>query len=264
MVWLTSQSIGPLVVGCLVIAALVAVTARFAIRALVPVDERSSVAAIAGPLMPALGAAFAILAALTLANQASALASAQVIVSHEAADASRLAWAATTPGVVGTVAIHAALQDYLGAVRDDEWRDRDALDGNDPATSAALAQLERTVRAEALRPEIGTPTSTELLAALDALTTERRARLAAGGRQLPGLYVITLAIAGVALIANASALTIGVRRRSAFLVVGLAAVIGLSMALLFAIGAPLNGAIHVGGSPIDAVRQQLLDGFFHP
>ena len=54
---------------------------------------------IAAPLMPALGAVFALLMSLTLAAEASFLASAQGIVSNEAADASRLAWAATSPGV---------------------------------------------------------------------------------------------------------------------------------------------------------------------
>ena len=49
--------------------------------------------------MPALGATFAVLMALTLAGEAARLRSAQDIVSTEAAQASRLAWASTSTGV---------------------------------------------------------------------------------------------------------------------------------------------------------------------
>jgi hypothetical protein len=99
---------------------------------------------------------------------------------------------------------------------------------------------------------------------LDALTTDRRARLAAASRQLPGLYVITLAITDAALIVNASVLTIGGRWRSALLVYSLSIVIGLSMALLFALGTPWRGPIQVNGQPIDAIIQGLTSGYFHP
>src|SRR5690349_8913315 len=70
MVWLTSQSVAALVPGCLAVAALVAIGSRLLIRALVPASAREGSNAIAAPLMPALGAAFAILVAITLANEA--------------------------------------------------------------------------------------------------------------------------------------------------------------------------------------------------
>ncbi len=63
---------------------------------------------IAAPLMPALGAVFAVLMALTLASEAGYLHSAQDIVSTEAEAASRLASAATTPGI-RTAVIQTAL-----------------------------------------------------------------------------------------------------------------------------------------------------------
>ncbi len=263
MVWLTSRPMGVLVVGCLAVAAVVAVVARLAVRALVPEDERDAATAVAAPLMPALGAAFAILAALTLASEATSLGTARTIVSSEASAASRLAWAATTPGI-DTAPIHDSLRAYLDATRTHEWHDDAAAEGDDPATAAALADLERTVREDAARPELGSATSTELLASLDALTTGRRDRLAAASRQLPGLYVVTLAVAGIALIANAGVLTIRVRRRTALIVGGLAMVVGLSMALLFAIGAPWRGPLEVGTRPIDAVVSDLDSGYFHP
>ena len=159
--------------GCLAVAALVAFASRLAVRALVPTGERDSAYAIAAPLMPALGAAFAILIALTLANEAGYLTSAQGIVSNEAADASRLAWAATSPGV-HSAPIQAALLDYLRATRNNEWHGANAADGDDAPTANALATLERVVRTEAARPALGTPTSTELLASLDAVTNDRR------------------------------------------------------------------------------------------
>jgi hypothetical protein len=52
--------------------------------------------------------------------------------------------------------------------------------------------------------------------------------------------------------------------RSALLVGGLAVVIGLSLALLFAIGTPWRGAITVSGQPIDTVVRDLNAGYFHP
>jgi len=88
---------------------------------------------------------------------------------------------------------------------------------------------------EAVRPELVTPAGTELLVSLDLLTTGRRTRNAAASRELPLLYVITLVASGVALIANAGALTFRSSLRTSLLLVGLAGVVGLSLALLFAL-----------------------------
>jgi len=261
MTWLTSLPAAVLVAGGLGFALLVLIGARLALRALIPTAERDT-STIAAPLMPALGAAFAILIALSLASEASFLASAQGIVSNEAADASRLAWAATSPGV-SPAPIQSALLGYLHATRAYEWHGNNASNGDDPATAHALANLERAVRAQAARPALGTPTSTELLASLDALTNDRRARLAAASHQLPALYVVVLALSGTALLVNASALTLRSRLRPALLIGGLAVVIGLSLALLFALGTPWRGPITVSGQPIDAVVRDLHAGYFH-
>jgi hypothetical protein len=128
----------------------------------------------------------------------------------------------------------------------------------------AIASLENAVRTQAARPALGTPASTELLASLDALTSDRRARLAAASHQLPVLYVAVLVLTGAALIVNATTLTLRSGWRSALLVGGLSAVIGLSLALLFALGTPWRGSITVSGHPIDAVIQDLNIGYFHP
>jgi hypothetical protein len=263
VVWLTSQSLGLLVPACLALALLVAVSSRLAIRALIPDSERDAAHAVAAPLMPALGATFAILMALTLASEAGSFTSAQQIVSNEAADASRVAWAATSPGVQRHP-VQTALGGYLLAARRYEWHGANAANGNDPATAHAISKLQRVVRAQAARTTLGTPSSSELLGAVDALVSDRRARLAAASHEPPGLYVITLVVSGVALIANASALTIRKKRRVAVLIGGLTIVIGLSIALLFALGTPWRGPMVVSGHPIDAVIHDLATGYFRP
>jgi hypothetical protein len=99
---------------------------------------------------------------------------------------------------------------------------------------------------------------------MDALTADRRARLAAASRQLPSLYVITLAVSGAALIANAGVLTMRAGFRSALIIGGLTLVIGLSIALIFALGTPWQGTIVVSGGPIDGVIHDITTGYFHP
>ncbi len=175
MDWLTSLPAGVVVFGCLALAVAVAFVARVVVRAVVPADEHGNVSQIAAPLMPALGAVFGILMALTLANEASQLRTAQDIVADEAAAASRLAWAATGPGV-DSAAIHDALGGYLEDTRSDEWHG-DAAAGGDTAVATDIAALEHAVRAEAARSEIGSAASTELLASLDSVTTLRRHRV---------------------------------------------------------------------------------------
>src|SRR5690349_21332316 len=216
MTWLTSLPTAVLVISGLVLALLAATGGRLAVRALIPAAERDGAHAIAAPLMPALGAIFALLMGLTLASEVGFLASAQGIVSNEAADASRLAWAATGPGV-DSEPIQSALLGYLQATRAHEWNGSNAANGDDRATTHAIARLENAVRAQAARTTLGTPASTELLASIDALTSDRRARLAAASRQLPSLYVAALLLTGVALIVNATALTLRSGRRAALL-----------------------------------------------
>jgi hypothetical protein len=108
-----------MVVGWLARAFVIAAASRIAIRALVPATERDHMPSIAAPLMPALGATFAVLVALTLTSEAGYLRSAQDIVSNEAQQASRLAWATTSPGVetAATAPMQRALADYLRSTR---------------------------------------------------------------------------------------------------------------------------------------------------
>ncbi|MGW3829059.1 bestrophin-like domain [Streptomyces sp. NPDC004044] len=261
MNWLTSLPAVVLVVGWLFLALLVASVARVGVRVLVPVGEQDRVPQIATPLMPTLGAAFAIFAALSLASEAGYLRAAEGLVSDEAAATSRLAWAATSPRVQSEP-IHAALLDYLQTTRVREWEGAAAASGDDPATARAIARLERSVRAEAARPELGTPASTELLVSLDSVTSSRRARVAAASRDVPALYVVTLVASGLALIVNAGALIFRSSLRTSLLVVGIASVVGLSLALLFALSAPWSGPFIVSGHPLDVVIGDLKSSFF--
>jgi hypothetical protein len=259
--WLTSLPAVVLVVGWLFLALLVAAVARVGVRALVPAGEQDRVPQMVAPLMPTLGAAFAIFAALSLASEAGYLRAAEGLVSDEAAAASRLAWAATSPRVQSEP-IHTALLDYLQTTRVREWEGAAAASGNDPATVRAIARLERSVRAEAARPELGTPASTELLVSLDSATSSRRARVAAASRHVPALYVVTLVASGLALIVNAGALSFRSSLRTSLLVAGLASVVGLSLALLFSLSAPWRGPLIVSGHPLDAIIGDLESGFF--
>jgi hypothetical protein len=261
MTWLASLPAGVLFTIATVLALLIGYASRVATRAIVPTDERDHIQTIAAPLMPALGATFAVLMALTLASEATYLRSAQDIVSNEAAQASRLAWAATNANVE-TAPIQSALTDYLRATRAHEWHRSGTAEREDPDVARTLANLERLVRTATARAAVSTPTSTELLTALDALTAARRDRLAAGSREIPLLYVLTLVASGVALIANAGALTFRSSVRTSLLIVGLAVVVAFSLALLFALSAPWDGPLIVSGQPIDTIVRDLSTGFF--
>ena len=210
--------------------------------------------------MPAFGAVFGILMAFTIASEASYLKSAQEIIAGEAGAASRLAWAATAPGV-DPEPIHLALQDYLEATRATEWQGDAAASGT-PLVAARIATLERAVRSAASSEELGSPEGTALIVSLDALTSGRRSRTAAADRHIPVLYVVTLIASGIALIVNAGALGLRSSVRTSLLLISLAAVVGLSMALMFSLTAPWRGGLVVSGQPIDSIIEDLRAGVF--
>ena len=69
-------------------------------------------------------------------------------------------------------------------------------------------------------------------------------------------------VSGLALIANAGALVFRSSLRTSLMVVGIASVVGLSLALLFALAAPWTGPLHVSGHPLDSILADLNSGFF--
>lgn len=86
--------------------------------------------------------------------------------------------------------------------------------------------------------------------------------VAPASREVPTLYVVTLLVSGLALIVNSGALVFRSSLRTSLLVVGVASVVGLSLALLFALSMPWGGALVVSGHPLDAVIGDLKSGFF--
>lgn len=222
-------------------------------------DDLASAHPVAAPLMPALGAVFALLAATTIGAEAAQFRSASDDASAEAAAASRMAWAATSPEV-DTATIQRDLTAYLAATRRTEWRAGDA-DGS-PAAMAALARLERGVRTEAATKDLGSAQAGELLAALDSLTSLRRGRLAHASNELPDGYLLVVLLSGLALVANAAALAIDRPGRVALLTGGLVVVVAVTLALLIAISSPFAGGFIVSGRPIDAVLFDLRAGAF--
>jgi hypothetical protein len=262
MVWLTSQSVWLLVVGCLVVAVVVAFGSRYLALWILPAEEREEAHSIAAALMTAFAAAFALLTALTLANEVSSLSSAQTTVSAEAAAASALAWSSTNPGVQSAT-LQTALRNYLVATRTFEWHGAASANGDDSQTANALAVLERTVRAQAARPEVGSATSTELLTNMDELTSQRRIRIADAGHSIPDFYAVLVVVVGLALIVNTSIVGIRGGLRASLVTISLSIVIALSIALLFSLATPWRGAIQVSGHPIDTVITDLNTNYFH-
>ena len=110
--------------------------------------EREEVRGRAIPMMPAFGAMFAVLTAITLSSEAGYLKSAQDGVARS--PPRRRGWRGRrrTPASI-PAPIHAALERYLVATRTYEWSGDAAATGDDPQTADALADLERAVRSAA-------------------------------------------------------------------------------------------------------------------
>ena len=203
--------------------------------------------------MPALGAVFALLTATSLAAEAGQYRSAEDNVSAEAAAASRMAWASTSPGIDS--------RDHPGRPRrvphlhpGPEWKGGDR-DG-DPKTMRALGELERTVRVRgggqdgrqrpgrraarlARQPHVAAPPA----------PGHRRQRAA---RALPDRG----ADVGPGARGQLGRARHHPPARLAALTAGLVVVVALALALLVAISAPFRGGFIVEGGPIDAVRDQ--------
>jgi hypothetical protein len=257
---LVSLPVWLVVIGALLIGTLVAIGARTALRRWLS-DEQVGVAAVAGPLMPALGAVFALLAALALSGEATELRTSEHDVAAEAAAASRLAWASTTPGV-DSEAVQERLVAYLRSTRHDEWSGTGG--GGAVVTRQAVSDLERVVRDQAASSDLGSAQAGELLGSMDALTSMRRERLATSAHEMPVLYLVVVATAGLALVVNAAALAVDRHQRVAWLTAGLIVVVALVIALLIGITSPFRGGFVADGTEIDVVRVDLEDSLFAP
>ena len=225
-----------------------------------PPPSGRDVQGVVAPLMPALGATFAVLMAITLSSEAGYLKSAQDLVSAEAA-------AGGPPGVGG--------DEPRGRQRRGSSRRCSTTCGPPrPRSGRAMTRPGATTRRRGRRSPRWSASCGPRPPGQRARhagehgavgVARRRSRRHAGrasaaaSRDLPTLYVVTLVASGVALIANAGALVVGVGRRPSLLVGGLAVVVGLSLALLFSITEPWRGPLVVLG-PADRRRRRRPPG----
>jgi hypothetical protein len=210
--------------------------------------------------MPALGAAFAVLAAFAVADAASGLREAEADVSREANAAARLAWAATA-ATDGGDAIQANLLAYVDETISREWRGIDQLSAGAGPAFERLVELERAVRVEAASDRLDVPQRSELLAAVDDVSGARRARFAAAEPVAAGVIWL-LVLTASALVINATVLTIGRERRAAAVLAGLVLVTGVSIATVVTLGAPFSGSFGASTRPLADVATDLRSDRF--
>ena len=258
-------SINPwvLVVSSIVFFAGAAVLTRLLAHRYVPDEDKPKVLAIVGPLTPALAALFAVMVAFTVVNEAGYLRVAQSAASSEATASSRLAWAATNPGV-DTVAVQDALADYIEVMVGPEWTKTFEDEPILGPVERGLRRLETVTRDQATRPGLPASVSSELLAGLDGVTMARRDRIAEASRGIPMSYLLVLVITGLALVVNVALLTLWGGHASLVLVGGVALVVALALALLIGISAPFAGPLVVDHAALDRVLIDLQHGVFRP
>ncbi|HEX9259811.1 MAG TPA: hypothetical protein VF855_09780 [Acidimicrobiales bacterium] len=254
MSWLATVPLPALVVLFVGGSAVVALGGRFLGHRVFRGAEPSA-AAIATPLMPALGAAFAVLAAFAVADAAGGLRDAEAAAGREANAAARVAWASTATQDQG-VAIRASLLAYLDATLESEWRDIDGISAGEGAAFDELQALERVIRNTARTEDIGTPQTTELLAGLDGVGGARRSRFTEAS-PVPAGIVILLALSGVALVLTATVISLGRERRATIVLTGLVLVTGLSLATVVTLGSPFSGSFGASPRPLVDVAGDL-------
>ena len=250
-----------LVVASILVFAGVAAVTRVVAARVGGEEQRSRVVAIVGPLTPALAALFSVMVAFTVVTEAGYLRTGQDLASDEAAAASRLAWASTNPSIDGA-AIRADLAEYLATVVRVDWSGRAEGERTPPAVARVTRRLEATTRARADAAGVSSAVASELLTALDGVTSTRRELVAESTRRIPTGYLAMLALAGVALVVNVSVLTVSGRRRTMGLIVGVVLVVSTSLALLVGVSASFAGPLRVDHDALDRVVADLRSGYF--
>jgi hypothetical protein len=222
--------------------------------------DTSSAVSVAPPLMPALGTAFAVLAAFAVASAATGLRDAETAVSDEANSAARLAWAISSVGPESSV-LRSELQTYLDTTLATEWRRIDQISAGQGGAMASLTALERSVRSLAASEQLGTPQRSELLGAIDDIAAARRTRFATA-TPVAGGVVVLLVLSAVALVLNATVLLLDRRRRVGAMLAGLVVVTGLSISMVITLGAPFSGSFGAAARPLAGVADDLRSGVF--
>jgi hypothetical protein len=255
--WLIDE---PTVVVLLVLSALfgMVVLVAMLIARRLPTHPTHSVAA---PLMPALGAAFGVLVAITIANEAVNYRAAQDGVVAEAATGARLAWASTNKAI-DTTAVQDALLAYVDATRVDGWAALGRGQSGSAVARDRLADLQRLVHQQAAVTGLGSAQASELLTSVDDLSRLRRTRIDVAGRGLDNLYLFVILLSGAALIVNAILLTVGQRRVLVAVPAGLVLVVVAAVSLAVGLGAPFRGGLEVSRAPLTTLAADLRTGYF--
>lgn len=257
MSWLASLPAWLLVVVSVAVFVGIAMGARELFERVSRNHPRDNHYAVAASLMPGICAIFGIIAALTLINQVGNLHNAQRAVSNEASAAARLAWA-TDPAPTETV--KDPLERFIAADTGPGW-EITVKDPLPPPVADSLRSLESGVRLLATDQGTSSQAGSEMLAAMDDLATARRERVIAQSTDLPVLFLVALFLAGLAVVVNAAALTVG-RPYTWRLIVPVVAVVAVDVALVIALWMPFSGAIQASDQPLVDVARQLQQGFF--
>jgi hypothetical protein len=259
MSWLADRSLWLLLLMFVGGLAAVAIGGQWAARRIFGESGPSAIA-VATPLMPAFGTAFAVLAAFAVSNAATGLRDAQLDVGKEATAAAKLAWAATGAGEDGRQ-VQIDLQSYLDATLATEWRDIDRISAGQGGAFDELTALEQSTRTLAAGEQLGTPQRAELLSALDDLSGARRGRFASA-TPIAGGVVALLALSAIAMMLNVAVLTLGRERRVSLTLIGLVVVTGMSIACVVTLGGPFSGSFGAGARPLLDVANDLRSGRF--
>ncbi len=233
---------------------------------IVPLEGETNLALVAGPLIPALGAMFAFLAAFAINTEWGQLRDAQHAAELEADAAACFALISESPGLDATE-LRGLLQTYLHHVVTDEWPLLPSGRGSQHARDA-LAQLFRRTREVVTTPQVSPVTGADILSSVDTMVALRRDRLSAAGRTMPPALLLLAFVSGVVLCLDAVLIALPHQQWVGIAVGGIVVVTALALALIVAVSAPYRGSISVDPLPIvivlDEVRGADLDAIGPP
>lgn len=234
------------------------IVAAVVLGRIVPAESKRNLALVATPLVPALGALFAFLAAFAINTEWGQLRDAQHAVELEADAAARFALVVASPGLDGP-GLRRLLYRYLHTLVADEWPRLPEGRGSERARDG-LAQLFAETRRIVAAPTTGVVTGTDLLGAVDALVTLRRDRLAHASRSMPPALLLLAFVSGVVLCLDAVLVALPYREWEAITVGGVVIVTALALALVVAISAPYRGTLSVDPHAVALVTEQVGQG----
>lgn len=232
--------------------------ARVVLDAVVPAESQRNLALVAAPIVPALGALFAFIAAFAINTEWGQLRDAQLAAEAEGDAAARFALVVESPGLDGP-RLRRLLHDYLRHLVDDEWRRLPEGHGSEAARDAlgALFSETRTIVAD---PATGVVTGTDLLGAVDALVSLRRDRLAQASRTMPPALLLLAFVSGVVLCLDVVVLSLPYGDWEGLTVGGVVVVTALALALVVTVSAPYRGTMSVDPRPLAVVADQVGSG----